>query len=150
MKSTINKKSKKEILVVDDTPDNLRLLSAILTKKDYGVRKALDSRQAISSVKADAPDLILLDIKMPEVDGYETCIALKADPETCAIPIIFISALDDAMDKVKAFSVGGADYINKPFQEAEVLHALSTNFICEIYSLDSKRKIKNSYNPTKN
>jgi len=66
MKSTINKKSKKEILVVDDTPDNLRLLSAILTKKDYGVRKALDSRQAISSVKADAPDLILLDIKCPK------------------------------------------------------------------------------------
>lgn len=121
MKAAFKQTAKKEILVVDDTPDNLRLLSAILTRKDYEVRKALDSRQAMSSVKADAPDLILLDIKMPEVDGYETCIALKADPETCAIPVIFISALDDAMDKVKAFSVGGADYISKPFQEAEVL-----------------------------
>ena len=117
----LKKHSKKEILIVDDTPDNLRLLSAILSKRDYVVRKALDSRQAISSVKADAPDLILLDIKMPEVDGYETCIALKADPEFSAIPIIFISALDDAVDKVKAFSVGGADYVSKPFQEAEVL-----------------------------
>lgn len=112
---------KKEILVVDDTPDNLRLLSAILTKRNYEVRKALNSKHAISSVKADAPDLILLDIKMPETDGYETCMALKRDPATEAIPIIFISALDDALDKVRAFSVGGADYISKPFQEAEVL-----------------------------
>jgi light-regulated signal transduction histidine kinase (bacteriophytochrome) len=114
-------KQKKEILIVDDTPDNLRLLSAILTKKKYDVRKSLNSKQAISSIKAHAPDLILLDIKMPEIDGYETCMALKQDPETCMIPVIFISALDDAVDKVKAFSVGGADYVSKPFQEAEVL-----------------------------
>lgn len=112
---------KKEVLVVDDTPDNLRLLSAILTKKNYEVRKALSSQQAIASVHADAPDLILLDIKMPEVDGYETCQVLKANPVTEAIPIIFISALDDVLDKVRAFAVGGVDYITKPFQEAEVL-----------------------------
>ncbi|MGP1384540.1 MAG: sensor histidine kinase [Thainema sp.] len=113
--------SKKEILVVDDTPDNLRLLSAILTQHNYEVRKALNSAQALASVKADAPDLILLDIKMPEMDGYEVCLRLKQDPDTQAVPIIFISALDDALDKVHAFSVGGADYITKPFQEAEVL-----------------------------
>lgn len=112
---------KKEILVVDDTPDNLRLLSAMLTQHNYEVRKALNSAQAIASVKADAPDLILLDIKMPEIDGYEVCTRLKQDPDTQAVPIIFISALDDALDKVRAFAVGGADYITKPFQEAEVL-----------------------------
>ncbi len=113
--------SKKEILVVDDTPDNLRLLSAMLSKQEYEVRKSLNGKNAIQSVRADAPDLILLDIKMPGLDGYETCKLLKADPITQAIPIIFISALDDALDKVRAFSIGGADYVSKPFQEAEVL-----------------------------
>ncbi|NER83837.1 MAG: response regulator [Leptolyngbya sp. SIO1D8] len=121
MKYSLENRPKKEILVVDDTPDNLRLLSAILTQQNYEVRKALNSTRAFASVKADAPDLILLDIKMPEINGYEVCAALKRDPETQEIPIIFISALDDALDKVKAFSVGGADYITKPFQEAEVL-----------------------------
>lgn len=121
MKPPSSDSAKKEILVVDDTPDNLRLLSAMLTKRNYEVRKALNSKQAIASIKADAPDLILLDIKMPGLDGYATCVTLKEDPETRAIPIIFISALDDALDKVKAFAVGGADYISKPFQEAEVL-----------------------------
>jgi len=112
---------KPQILVVDDTPDNLRLLSAILTKQDYEVRKALNGFQALSSIKADAPNLILLDIKMPDMNGFEVCEILKQDPETCDIPIIFISALSDALDKVQAFSVGGTDYITKPFQEAEVL-----------------------------
>lgn len=112
---------KKEILVVDDTPDNLRLLSAMLTQQNYEVRKALSGKRAIASIKAGAPDLVLLDIKMPEMNGYEVCEALKQDPETQAIPVIFISALDDVLDKVRAFAVGGADYISKPFQEAEVL-----------------------------
>jgi two-component system sensor histidine kinase/response regulator len=99
-------KSKKEILVVDDTPDNLRLLSAILTRHNYEVRKALNSTQAIASAKAEIPDLILLDIKMPEMDGFEVCAELKQDVHCKNIPIIFISALDDALDKVRAFAVG--------------------------------------------
>lgn len=121
MKNSPTNRPKKEILVVDDTPDNLRLLSAMLTQKDYEVRKALSSKQAILSVEADAPDLILLDIKMPEMTGYEVCKILKDNPKTQSIPVIFISALDDALDKVRAFAVGGADYITKPFQEPEVL-----------------------------
>lgn len=120
---------KKEILVVDDTPDNLRLLSAILTQQNYEVRKALNSTRAIASVEADAPDLVLLDIKMPGMDGYEVCKVLKSNPDTQEIPVIFISALDDALDKVKAFSVGGVDYITKPFQEAEVLARIE-NQLC--------------------
>ena len=109
------------ILVVDDTPDNLRLLSAILTEQGYKVRKALNGQTALSTVKASPPDLILLDINMPGMNGYEVCGQLKAEESTCEIPIIFISALDDVLDKVKAFSVGGVDYITKPFQGEEVL-----------------------------
>ncbi|WOD40326.1 response regulator [Nodosilinea sp. E11] len=110
-----------DILLVDDTPDNLRVLSAMLTHQGYEVRKALNGPRAIASVQSDPPDLILLDIKMPGMDGYAVCQQLKADPNTCDVPVIFISALDDALDKVKAFAVGGVDYITKPFQEMEVL-----------------------------
>lgn len=113
--------SNTDILIVDDTPDNLRVLSAMLTNQGFEVRKALNGQRAIASVQSKPPDLILLDIKMPEMDGYEVCQKLKANPDTSAVPIIFISALDDAPDKVKAFAAGGADYITKPFQEAEVL-----------------------------
>ncbi|XGV98714.1 MAG: response regulator [Leptolyngbya sp. BL-A-14] len=110
-----------DILLVDDTPDNLRVLSAMLTNQRYEIRKALNGQRAIASVQTDPPNLILLDIKMPEMDGYTVCQHLKADPRTREVPIIFISALDDALDKVKAFAVGGVDYVTKPFQEIEVL-----------------------------
>jgi two-component system, sensor histidine kinase and response regulator len=110
-----------DILLVDDTPDNLRVLSAMLTNQGFEVRKALSGQRAIASVQADPPDLILLDIKMPGMDGYKVCQYLKADQLTCEVPIIFISALDDALDKVRAFTVGGVDYVTKPFQEIEVL-----------------------------
>lgn len=110
-----------DILIVDDTPDNLRVLSAMLTNRGYEVRKALNGRRAIASVQSEPPDLILMDIRMPEMDGYEVCRQLKATPQGCEVPIIFISALDDALDKVRAFAAGGVDYVTKPFQEAEVL-----------------------------
>jgi two-component system sensor histidine kinase/response regulator len=113
--------SRGDILLVDDIPDNLRFLSTLLARQGYEVRKALSGRWAIASAQIEPPDLILLDIKMPQMDGYETCQQLKRDPKTCEVPVIFISALDDVLDKVKAFGVGGADYITKPFQAAEVL-----------------------------
>lgn len=141
MNSETGNQSAKEILVVDDIPDNLRLLSAILTKKEYEVRKALSSTQAIKSVKTDAPDLILLDIKMPGMDGFEACTRLKQDPQCRNIPVIFISALDDVLDKVKAFSVGGADYITKPFQEAEVLARIENQL--QIVQLQKRLKAQN-------
>jgi light-regulated signal transduction histidine kinase (bacteriophytochrome) len=130
--------SNKEILVVDDTPDNLRLLSAILIKRNFEVRKALNGKQALVSAGADAPDLILLDIKMPGLDGYDTCRALKENPDTRAIPVIFISALDDALDKVEAFAVGGADYISKPFQEAEVFARIKN----QLYLRDLQQQLE--------
>jgi two-component system, NtrC family, sensor kinase len=109
------------ILVVDDTPANLRLLVQILGNKGYTVRPARDGYQALSIAQAVPINLILLDIQMPEMDGYEVCAKLKADEKTCNIPVIFISALSDVLDKVKAFSVGGVDYLTKPFQVEEVV-----------------------------
>ncbi|OIP69029.1 MAG: GGDEF domain-containing response regulator [Oscillatoriales cyanobacterium CG2_30_40_61] len=110
-----------DILIVDDTPDNLHLLSRMLTRQGYNVRKALSGPMALTAAKTVAPDLILLDIMMPEMDGYEVCQHLKADAKTAEIPIIFLSALDDVLDKVKGFEVGAVDYITKPFQFEEVL-----------------------------
>jgi two-component system, sensor histidine kinase and response regulator len=112
--------SKGDILIVDDTLDNLRLLSAMLTEQGYDVRGVTNGSTALMGIRAQPPDLILLDINMPGMNGYQTCEQLKADPETREIPIIFISALNEVFDKVRAFSVGGVDYISKPFQLEEV------------------------------
>ncbi len=112
---------KKDILIIDDMADNLRVLSSILTREGYNVRKALNWQMALTATQTVLPDLILLDIMMPEVDGYEICQAFKAWEITADIPVIFISALDDVFDKVKAFKVGGVDYITKPFEFQEVL-----------------------------
>ncbi|MBW4657154.1 MAG: EAL domain-containing protein [Drouetiella hepatica Uher 2000/2452] len=112
---------KEDILIVDDTPENLRLLSTILIRQGYGVRKAINGKIALMAAQTVQPDLILLDIMMPEMNGYEVCQHLKANPQTNQIPVIFLSALSEGNDKAKAFSVGGADYITKPFQLEEVL-----------------------------
>jgi PleD family two-component response regulator len=113
--------SQTDILIVDDTPQNLRLLTRMLTKRGYGVRQAADGEAALQAVAMASPDLILLDVMMPEMDGYEVCQHLKANAKTAEIPVIFLSALTQLDDKVKAFSVGGLDYITKPFQVEEVL-----------------------------
>lgn len=113
--------SKGDILIVDDTPNNLRLLSAMLTEQGYEVRSVASGSAALMGVQAQPPDLILLDINMPGMNGYEVCQRLKAAPNTDKIPVIFISALNEIFDKVKAFSTGGVDYITKPFQVEEVL-----------------------------
>ncbi len=114
-------KNQANILVVDDNPDNLRLLSKFLSQKGYKIRNAINGNTALIAVKATHPDLILLDIQMPEMDGYQVCQILKNDPETYDIPVIFLTAMNSVIDKVKAFSIGGADYITKPFQLEEVL-----------------------------
>lgn len=121
------KPNKYNILIVDDRPDNLRLLSNILMKKNYEVRPVPNGSIALETVQHKLPDLILLDIKMPEMDGFEVCKRLKADKSTSDIPIIFISALGDTEDKLQAFRAGGIDYITKPFQHDEVLARVKTH-----------------------
>ncbi|MEG4028308.1 MULTISPECIES: adenylate/guanylate cyclase domain-containing protein [unclassified Microcoleus] len=111
----------KDILIVDDMPDNLRLLSTMLTSYGYHVRKAINGHLALQGAQISPPDLILLDINMPQMNGYEVCEQLKLSEKTQDIPVIFISALDDVLEKVKAFQVGGVDYITKPFQVEEVI-----------------------------
>jgi two-component system, sensor histidine kinase and response regulator len=110
-----------ELLIVDDNPSNLDLLSRILREHSHHVRAVTSGRRALESAQLSPPDLVLLDITMPEMDGFETCQRFKSNPALAAIPIIFISALDDVMDKLKAFSVGGEDYITKPFHTEEVI-----------------------------
>ncbi|TFH35778.1 MAG: response regulator, partial [Anaerolineales bacterium] len=116
-----------DILVVDDMPSNLRLLSQTLAEKGYGVRTVTSGPRALESARTSPPDLILLDIRMPGMDGYEVCTRLKEDERTAHIPIIFISALDQVEDKVQAFQFGGVDYITKPFQVEEVLARTETH-----------------------
>jgi sigma-B regulation protein RsbU (phosphoserine phosphatase) len=118
---------KADILIVDDTPANLRLLSQMLAEQGYQVRPVPDGPLALAATRAEPPDLILLDIRMPEMDGYQVCEHLKADAQTRDIPIIFISALDATQDKVRAFTVGGVDYVTKPFQFEEVLARVETH-----------------------
>ena len=116
-----------EILVVDDTPASLRLLNEILTQQGYHVRPASNGPLALKSVAAKIPDLILLDVNMPDLDGYEVCRRLKADEESRRIPVIFISAFGDTRQQVTGFEAGGLDYITKPFEAEEVLARVRTH-----------------------
>ncbi|MBE9221167.1 diguanylate cyclase [Cyanobacterium stanieri LEGE 03274] len=117
----MSENSQYSLLIVDDIAENIKVLANILSSSNYNVRKALSGKVALRSINSNPPDLILLDIKMPEMDGYQVCEAIKKDPFTQHIPVIFISALNEVFDKVKAFQVGGADYITKPFQIEEVV-----------------------------
>ncbi|MBD2492817.1 response regulator [Nostoc sp. FACHB-280] len=109
------------ILIVDDTPTNLEVLSEALTDAGFEVAVATSGESAIEQIEYDPPDLILLDVMMPGIDGFETCYRLKQNPQTQDIPVIFMTALSDTVDKVKGLSLGAVDYITKPFQQAEVL-----------------------------
>ena len=109
------------VFVVDDHPDNVALLAQLLRNAGYLVRVANSGRRALAAVASQPPELILLDINMPELSGYEVCAQLKANPATRDIPVMFLSALDDVRDKIDAFKAGGVDYVTKPFQAEEVL-----------------------------
>jgi PleD family two-component response regulator len=109
------------IVVVDDDFNNLNFLIEILADKRYKVRRAINGAVVLRAIQASIPDLILLGIYLPDTTDYEICAQLKSNPKTQDIPVIFISALNETLDKVKAFSVGGVDYICKPFEMAEVI-----------------------------
>lgn len=117
---------KVNVFLVDDTPENLGLLSGILRAAGYTVRMADSGRRALAMIESLLPELVMLDITMPEMDGFEVCRELKSKPSTSGIPVIFISALSDPLDKVKAFKTGGVDYVTKPFDADEVLARVET------------------------
>lgn len=123
----IKNTEKFDILIVDDTPDSLELLGRILKERGYRVRAAANGRHALKSVKAGLPDLVLLDVKMPEMDGYEVCRRLKDDEHSRNVPVIFISAYGEAAEKVHGFKVGAVDYVTKPYEEQEVLARVKTH-----------------------
>jgi len=120
-------KNKSRVLIVDDIEENLRVLTETLTEEGFYPLQAKSGERAIAIARKAQPDLILLDIKMPGMDGYETIGKLKEDPETEAIPVIFISALNQIEDKVKGFTSGAVDYVSKPFQKEEVIARVGTH-----------------------
>ena len=115
------------ILLVDDTPNNLDVLVDFLQEYGFTLRVALSGESALQRIRYDAPDLVLLDVLLPGIDGFETCRQLKADPATCDIPVIFMTSLASAEDKVRGFEVGAVDYVTKPLQQAEVLARITTH-----------------------
>ncbi|KYC43841.1 hybrid sensor histidine kinase/response regulator [Scytonema hofmannii PCC 7110] len=129
------------ILVVDDTPANLAVTSEALTDAGFEVAIAKDGERAIKQAERNLPDLILLDIMMPGIDGFETCRRLKASPITQEIPIIFMTALSDTTDKVTGFNLGGVDYITKPFQEAELLARVKTHLKLRLLTQNLEQQV---------
>ena len=137
------------IMVVDDTPANLKLLQEMLQAKGYLVLTFTRGASALKAVAKNPPDLILLDINMPEMNGFEVCERLKADEVLKDIPVIFISALTETADKIKAFAVGGVDYITKPFQFEEVNARVETHLRLRRQQLELQalNELKNHLNP---
>jgi DNA-binding response OmpR family regulator len=132
-----------KVMIVDDTPQNLQLLSSMLQKQNYQVFALPDGKMALNAARKNPPDLILLDIKMPQMDGYEVCKLLKADKDLAEIPVIFLSALHDVADKLQAFKAGGVDFITKPFQNEEVIARVSTHL--KIHSLQRQLEEQNAH-----
>ena len=130
-----------DILVVDDTTVNLKLLSSVLSDRGYHVRAASSGARALASAKAKVPDLVLLDVNMPEMDGYEVCRRLKSDPDTMEAAVLFLSAMNDTEDKVRGFEAGGVDYITKPFQREELLARVETHLFMRHLQRDMLREM---------
>ncbi|MET0101816.1 MAG: response regulator [Sedimenticola sp.] len=134
-------RSSADIMVVDDNPANLRLLSDLLSSEGYNVRASLSGEMALKSISDTPPDLVLLDVKMPVIDGIEVCRRLKADEHTRAIPVIFISALGDTEKKMRGFEAGGVDYVTKPFASEEVLARVRTHLVLHDLQLQLEQRV---------
>ena len=138
-----------DVLIVDDTPANLQVLAGMLKDQSFRVRPVPSGKLALRAARSEPPDLILLDIMMPERDGYDVCAEIKRDPVLGDIPVIFISALTDTVDKVKAFGAGGVDYITKPFQFEEVQARVGVHLRLRRLQLELQsrnRQLQESYN----
>ena len=140
--------TKSSILVVDDSPDNLTILANTLANAGHNTLIASSGDSALNQLSHHLPDLILLDVLMPGIDGFETCRRLKAKPDTANIPVIFMTSLSDVENIVKGFEVGGVDYITKPFQQDEMLVRINTHLT--IRSLQKQLEVKNTQSNEKN
>ncbi len=128
-----------DILIVDDQPGNLRVLSAILEGQGYGVRKAISGQAAIEAIRARMPDIVLLDVNMPDMNGFQVCAYLKNDREFRDVPVIFVSGLSDVGDKLQGFQCGAVDYVTKPYQQEEIMARLVQNEELELEIAERKR-----------
>src|SRR5262247_2677225 len=131
------------ILVVDDTPANIQSLSAILKAKGYQISVATNGKQALAAVDRIRPDLILLDVMMPEMDGFETCRQLKAAEQWRQIPVIFLTAKTETADIVKGFELGAVDYVGKPFNAHELLARVNTHLTIDRLHRENERLLLN-------
>lgn len=138
--TTTDAPSKGNILIVDDTPANLQLLAGLLRERGYKPRPVLNGKLALQVASAEPPDLVLLDINMPDMDGYAVCEEMKRDAQLKDVPVIFISALTDTLDKVKAFHAGGVDYVTKPFDAEEVGARVHTHLTIRRLQLDLQNR----------
>lgn len=137
-----------KIVVADDAAVNRMLLTGILEQAGYEVRTAVDGRDALRLIESEPPDLVLLDVQMPEMSGYEVCSVMRSKPRLAPIPVVFISALDSVDEKVKAFEAGGNDYVTKPFEPAEVLARVSGQV--KIFRLNRELRLRNAELQRKN
>ncbi|MCI5224509.1 MAG: response regulator [Candidatus Electrothrix sp. AR4] len=135
-------KNKGRILIVDDQPSNLKILFSFLQDKDFELRILQGGEQAVRMLRQLKPDIILLDVMMPGINGFETCRLIKSDKETADIPVIFMTALDSLEDKVTGFEVGGVDYITKPFQQAEVLSRVNIHLTLRRQKVELERALE--------
>ena len=143
MDNAQSKKAKGNLLVVDDELLLRQAMDAFLTREGYKIRCAPNGQMALTFAREDPPDLILLDIQLPDMDGFQVCRRLKGDPQTSNIPVIFISGLEEVADKIKGFEAGGVDYITKSFQRQELLARLETHLALRRLQKQSKRKTPN-------
>ena len=134
--------SKGNVLIVDDTPANLQLLAGLLRERGYKPRPVLSGKLALQAAATTPPELILLDVNMPEMDGYAVCAQLKRDQKLKDIPVIFISALTETLDKVKAFQAGGVDYVTKPFDAEEVCARVQTHLTLRQLQIDLQHRFE--------
>lgn len=130
---------KGDILIVDDTPENIRVLGTMLKQDGYRVRAVTSGALALDAVRTEAPDLILLDVSMPQMDGYEVCRRLQGDEALRAIPVLFLSALSETHDKVEAFAAGGVDYVTKPFRVEEIVARIETHLALQRLQRELRR-----------
>jgi len=135
------KNEQAEILIVDDNPENLKVLNRMLKDEGFNVRAAQNGKQALASILETEPDLVLLDVNMPEMNGIEVCRKLKSDSRYKNLPVIFLSALDDSFNKSQGLSAGAVDYMTKPFDVDEVKHRVKTHLLLK-HSLDEAARLR--------